>query len=45
MMYKVTRLYTDGRQNTEVLDDMPDYIGLNRELDKCEINSFIVSLN
>lgn len=45
MKYKVTRLYPDGRRKTEVLDDVPDYLALNRELDKCEINSFIVSLN
>ena len=45
MIYKVTRLYADGRQHTDIVDDVPDYAALNHELDKCEIRSFIVSLN
>ncbi len=45
MGYKITRLYHDGQQKTEVLNEIPDYCALNHELDKCEIKSFIVSLN
>lgn len=45
MSYKVTKLYPDGTMNTDILDDVPDYASLNHALDKCEIRSFIVSLN
>ena len=45
MSYKVTRLFQDGTMNTAVIDDVPDYASLNHQLDKCEIKSFIVSLN
>ena len=42
-MYKVTVIYHNGTQATEASQD-PDYCSLSRALDKCEIQSFIVSL-
>lgn len=44
MSYKVTRLFPNGTMKTDIIDDVPDYASLNRQLDKCEIQSFIVSL-